>query len=120
MLFQRLSLIIASLSLSATVGTFLPLKAQNLEPFSRIIANSPTPVTYMTPRNNNQIAVQIKEGEFTFRGTLRRTSGNMFIAEDRQVRVMYDRGTSRLVVINKKTGTELYNYIFSMADEGSL
>ncbi|WP_013323750.1 hypothetical protein [Gloeothece verrucosa] len=117
---MKISLIIASLTLISTVGTVLPLKAQNVDPISTIVANSPTPVTNMTPKNANQIAVQITEGEFSFRGTLRRTSGNMFMAEDRQVRVMYDRGTSRVVVINKKTGTELYNYNFSIANEGSL
>ncbi|WP_373481134.1 hypothetical protein [Geminocystis sp.] len=42
------------------------------------------------------------------------------MGEDKQVRVMYDKGTSHVVIINKKTGTEFYNYIFSMADEGKL
>jgi len=33
---------------------------------------------------------------------------------------MYDKDTSRVVVINVVTGTEFYNYIFSTANEGSL
>ncbi len=66
--------------------------------------------TYMTPRNDNQIVVQINDGEFNFRGVLTRSSGNMYIAQDRQVRVMYDREVGRIVVINVLTGTEFYNY----------
>lgn len=110
----------ASLVLLTAISYLLPVKAQNLEATSMIMAQSPTPVTYMTPQNANTIAVQIREGEFFFQGMLKRTSGNMFIAEDKQVRVMYDKGTSHVVVINKKTGTEYYNYIFSIADEGAL
>lgn len=110
----------ASLVLLTAISDVLPVKAQRLEATPMIMAQSPTPVTYMTPQNANTIAVQIREGEFFFQGMLKRTSGNMFIAEDKQVRVMYDKGTSHVVVINKKTGTEYYNYIFSIADEGAL
>ncbi|AKG21361.1 hypothetical protein [Calothrix sp. 336/3] len=85
-----------------------------------IVQERRAPVTYMTRRNSNQIAIRIKEGEFKFQGILKRTKGNMYIAEDRQVRVMYDLRTKRVVVINKKTGTEYYNYIFSMKNEGAL
>jgi hypothetical protein len=109
-----------SLMLLTAISDVLSVQAQNLEATPMIVAQSPTPVTYMTPQNANTIAVQIREGEFFFRGMLKRTSGNMFIAEDEQVRVMYDKGTSHIVVINKKTGTEYYNYIFSIADEGAL
>lgn len=110
----------ASLVLLTAISDVLSVQAQNLEATPIIMAQSPTPVTYMTPQNANTIAVQIREGEFFFQGMLKRTSGNMFIAEDKQVRVMYDKGTSHVVVINKKTGTEYYNYIFSIADEGAL
>jgi len=82
--------------------------------------SSTTPVTYMRRINQNQIAVQITEGEFRFHGNLNRTSGNMFVGQDRQVRVMYDRTTKRMVVINVVTGTEFYNYIFSDVNEGAL
>ncbi|WP_206602821.1 hypothetical protein [Leptolyngbya ohadii] len=78
----------------------------------------------MTPRNDNQIAVQITDGEFFFRGVLTRTSGNTYIAQDQQVRVMYDREVGRVVVINVATGTEFYNYPYRdsqrNASEGSL
>jgi hypothetical protein len=89
-------------------------------PSTQSVSQTPAPLTYMTPVNANAIRVQITDGEFKFRGTLNRTSGNMFVGEDSQVRVMYDKGTSRVVVINKVTGTEFYNYIFSTAKEGNL
>lgn len=79
-----------------------------------------TPVTYLTEIDRDQIVMQITEGEFRFHGYLERTSGNMFVGEDDQVRVMYDRGTKRVVVINAQTGTEFYNYFFSDVDEGAL
>ncbi|MDX2229778.1 MAG: hypothetical protein NW220_09085 [Leptolyngbyaceae cyanobacterium bins.349] len=93
---------------------------QSPPPAPNTTAKSPTPLTYMTPQGSNAIMAQITEGEFKFRGLLRRTSGNMFSGEDGQVRVMYDKGTSRVVVINKVTGTEFYNYFFSTANEGNL
>ena len=96
-----------------------PYKPQASKP-TTTAAKSPTPLTYMTPQGANVMMVQITEGEFRFRGPLRRTSGNMFAGEDSQVRVMYDKGTSRVVVINKVTGTEFYNYFFSTANEGKL
>jgi len=51
---------------------------------------------------------------------LQRAVDNNFIGEDEQVRVMYDRSTGQIVVINKVTGTEFYNYFFSEVDEGAL
>jgi len=97
-----------------------PYNQQNSQPAPNAAATSPTPLTYMTVRNSNEIMTQITEGEFKFRGLLRRTSGNNFVGEDSQVRVMYDKGTSRVVVINKTTGKEFYNYFFSTANEGAL
>lgn len=94
------------------------VEAQTVQPAPVLLAANPK--TYMTVVDNNNIVVQITEGEFFFHGYLERTSGNMFVGQDEQVRVMYDRGTSQLVVINVQTGDELYNYTFSMADEGSL
>lgn len=93
---------------------------QSPQPAPNTAAKSATPLTYMTVRNSNEIMTQITEGEFKFRGPLRRTSGNKFSGEDSQVRVMYDKDTSRVVVINKVTGTEFYNYFFSTANEGKL
>ncbi len=97
-----------------------PANQQGAQPTPPTTAKSPAPLTYMTPQGSNMIMTQITEGEFRFRGPLRRTSGNKFSGEDGQVRVMYDKDTSRVVVINKVTGTEFYNYFFSTADEGKL
>lgn len=98
----------------------VPVKAETIEQFSSIVAQSSTPVTEITEVNNNKIMMEITEEEFHFRGYLKRTSGNTFIGEDKQVRVIYDRDTKRVVVINVVTGTEFYNYIFSDVDEGAL
>ncbi len=108
--------------LVGTVGIVLPVTANFLQNSSFEIAQSRQPQkTYMTPQKDpNQIAIQINDGEFVFAGMLKRTSGNMFIAQNQQVRVMYDKGTSRVVVINVVTGDEFYNYVFSTANEGSL
>lgn len=81
---------------------------------------STVPVTKMTRRNNNQIAVQITEGEFNFSGVLTRTSGNTFIGSDGRVRVIYDRDSARVTIINVATGKEFYNYTYSDVNEGSL
>ncbi len=79
-----------------------------------------TPVTKMTQRNANQIAVQITEGEFNFSGILTRTSGNTFIGSDGRARVIYDRSAGRVTIINPVTGDEFYNYRFTDVNEGSL
>lgn len=116
-----LSIGTAGLLLLASAGVVVPVNAQ-ISDFSsaRLVAQSPTPVTYMTPKNANEITVQIKEGDFFYRGVLKRTSGSTFVGEDKQVRVIYDKSTGRVVVINKLTGTEFYNYVFSMVNEGNL
>ena len=79
-----------------------------------------TPVTIMNPRNNNQIAVQITEGEFKFSGVLTRTSGNIFQGSDGRARVIYDRGVGQVTIINPETGDEFYNYNYTDVNEGGL
>ncbi len=113
-------LVSLSIMLLSSEGFISSLKAETAitKATPMLIAN--VPLTTMTQKNANIIAVEIKDAEFRFKGNLKRTSGNTFIGEDRQVRVIYDKGTSHLVVINKITGTEFYNYIFSIADEGQL
>ena len=92
----------------------LPAQANNRQTEPLDLAQEQEPVaperTTMTPQNNNRIAVQITDGEFRFRGVLVRSSGNIFLAHDRQVRVIYDREVGQVVVINVVTGTEFYNY----------
>lgn len=108
--------LIATICSLPLIATALPVKADIINPQPRLIAaqSHVIPTTYMTRKSNDEIAVQIQEGEFNFVGTLRRTQGSMYIAEDWQVRVMYDTQTHHVVVINKNTGTEYYNYVFSM------
>jgi len=115
------------LSMAAVAALFLNLGA-GISPaiahpqlHGTLVAQSPQPVTYITdPGDPDQLVMQITEGEFLFHGWLERTTGNMFIGEDEQVRVMYDRDSGRIVVINKVTGDEFYNYFFSEVDEGAL
>lgn len=82
--------------------------------------SSPAPETYITPESTNEITAELTEGEFYFYGPLVRSSGNTFVGSDGRVRVIYDRDTSRIVVINVVSGTEFYNYFFSEVDEGYL
>jgi hypothetical protein len=74
-----------------------------------------TPVTSITDQGPDQLYADITEGDFSFTGVLARTSPsvNNFIGSDNQVRVMYDRDTGRIVVINLYTGDEFYNYFYS-------
>lgn len=104
--------------LGSLVGNVSPAQAQTIQPAPILLAATPT--TYMTVIDEDHIVVQIAEGEFFFHGWLERTSGNKFTGQDEQVRVMYDRDTSQLVVINVRTGDEFYNYFFSITDEGAL
>ncbi|MEB3359438.1 MAG: hypothetical protein VKK04_22120 [Synechococcales bacterium] len=104
-----------------SMGAIAPLANAQTSPASLlVVAQSPTPVTYITEVSQDELEIEITEGEFYFHGYLERTSGNMFVGHDAQVRVMYDRDTSRVVVINILTGDEYYNYFFSIADEGAL
>jgi hypothetical protein len=119
-IIQKASILFATASiiLFTTGGVISTVKADTLKASPLIMAQ--TPITTMTKKSRDQIAITIKEAEFKFKGTLKRTSGNIFIGEDRQVRVIYDKGTSHVIVINKLTGDEFYNYIFSITDEGRL
>ncbi|HEY9657284.1 MAG TPA: hypothetical protein V6C65_02385 [Allocoleopsis sp.] len=112
------SVIAACGLLGSSLGSVSPAQSQTVQSAPFQIAA--TPVTYMTVIDADHIVVQITEGEFLFHGWLERTSGNMFVGEDEQVRVMYDRDTSQLVVINVQTGDEFYNYTFSITNEGAL
>lgn len=114
-----LSVITAGSFFWTMIGLTRVAQAQLPEPLL-VISQSSNPVTYLTEIDSDTIVVQITEGEFIFHGWLSRTSGNTFTGEDDQVRVIYDRDTKRVVVINKQTGTEFYNYFFSDVNEGTL
>lgn len=109
-----LSLAVLGSACLPMIGIVNPMRTQASDVPSNLIAQSSNPVTYITrfSWDPNQIVMQISEGEFIFHGYLFRTEGNMFVGEDDQVRVMYDYDTERVVVINKITGTEFYNYFF--------
>lgn len=97
----------------ATIGTpEQPAKA------SQSSTSSNTPTTYVTPVQDDELVMQITEGEFRFHGYLERTSDNIFVGSDDQVQVTYDRDKDRVIVVNKETGTEFYNYIYSEVNEG--
>lgn len=114
-----LSVVTAGSLLWNIVGLTSFAQAQLPEPLL-VISQSSNPLTYLTEIDSDTIVMQITEGEFIFHGWLSRTSGNTFTGEDDQVRVIYDRGTKQVVVINKQTGTEFYNYFFSDVNEGTL
>lgn len=117
--FFVLSVVTAGSFFWNIVGLTSVTQAQ-LPELPAVISQSPSPLTYLTEIDSNTIVMQITDGEFIFHGWLSRTSGNTFTGEDDQVRVIYDRGTKRVVVINKQTGTEFYNYFFSDVNEGAL
>lgn len=122
---MKLQSIVVAILLGITIlfgglNSLVPVQANPMDSLSIQIAQSPSPVTYMTPKNSDEIMVQITEGEFKYYGLLKRTMDNKFIGSDGQVRVIYDRETGRVVVINEVTGDEYYNYFFSEVDEGYL
>lgn len=117
--FFALSVVTAGSFFWTMIGLTSSAQAQLPESLL-VISQSSNPVTYLTELDSDTIVVQITEGEFIFHGWLSRTSGNTFTGEDDQVRVIYDRDTKRVVVINKQTGTEFYNYFFSDVNEGTL
>jgi hypothetical protein len=109
----QVTLLVTVLLLGAS-SIALPAQANGRQTASFQLAQGSEPVapqrTYMTPRN---------DGEFNFRGVLTRSSGNLYIAQDRQVRVMYDRAAGRVVVINVLTGDEFYNYPYRDAQRNT-
>lgn len=81
---------------------------------------APPSQNFISRVSDNEYSVELSEGQFYFNAPLYRTSGDTFVGSDGRFRVMYDRGNSRMVVINLATGEEIFNYIYSEADEGYL
>lgn len=99
------------LLLAAMVGITLPVPAARAEgPVDGVGYRQP--VTYTSVQDSNRIAIQITEGEFQFHGILQRTMDSNYVGSNGRVRVMYNRSTGRVVVINEVTGTEFYNYTY--------
>lgn len=109
-----LSLTIFGSACLPMIGIMNPMRTQASDVPSNLIAQSYTPVTYITrfSWDPNQIVMQITEGEFIFHGYLFSTDRTRFSGEDDIVRVTYDYETERVVVFNKETGAEYYNYFF--------
>jgi hypothetical protein len=75
--------------------------------------NSQQPQTSTTVNDFNTIAIKIQEGEFNFKGILKRTSSKKFTGTDGKVNVSLNPYNGHVVVINSVTGTEFYNYYIS-------
>jgi outer membrane lipoprotein-sorting protein len=69
---------------------------------------------------DNEYAAEFSDGQFYFNGSLYRSSGDVFVGSDGHFRVTFDRGNNRVVIINLYNGEELFNYIYSEANEGFL
>jgi hypothetical protein len=82
---------------------------------SMLMAQSGTPITYLTSQTPDTIAIQIQDGEFFYHGTLTRSYGNLFSGTDGRVRVNYDLDSQQIVVFNTVTGDEFYNYTYPLS-----
>ena len=74
------------------------------------IAQNREPETYVKVQDMNSLVMQINEGEYQFRGILRRIGSKEFIGNDRQSRVVFNPYDGHIMVFNVATGTEFYNY----------
>ncbi len=74
------------------------------------IAQNRDPETYVKVQDMNSLVMQITEGEYRFRGILRRIGAREFIGNDRQSRVVFNPYNGHIMVFNVATGTEFYNY----------
>ncbi|MDJ0582081.1 hypothetical protein [Crocosphaera sp.] len=74
------------------------------------IAQNRDPETYVKVQDINSLVMQINEGEYQFRGILRRIGSKEFIGNDRQSRVVFNPYDGHVMVFNVATGTEFYNY----------
>ena len=85
------------------------------------VAQSRTPATTVRVVNKDTLLVKISEGSFRFDGALIRRVDQKFNGQNAAgtVRVMFDRATGRMVVINARNGEELFNYFVRSADSSS-
>ncbi|MEL4897750.1 hypothetical protein [Crocosphaera sp. Alani8] len=100
----------------ATVSIILPVnfpgfaveKDVKIKPIE--IAQNQAPETYVKVQDMNSLVMQINEGEYEFRGILRRIGSKEFIGNDRQSRVVFNPYNGHVTVFSVSTGTEFYNY----------
>lgn len=114
---MKLQLTLVTALLLGLSTPYLPAKADKTMSGSIQFAQTgrKPQTTYMTPQSANAIAVDIRDGSFYFATILRRTSGSIYSATQNGVRVIYDRSSRRVTVINNRNGEELYNYFFTEA-----
>ena len=74
------------------------------------IAQNINPDTYVKVQDINSLVMQIKEGEYVFRGILKRIGSKEFIGNDQQSRVVFNPYNGHIMVYSVATGTEFYNY----------
>lgn len=71
-IIQKASIVFATASvISFTNGVISTVKADTIQASPLIVAQAP--ITIMTKKSRDQIAVTIKDAEFKFKGTLKRT-----------------------------------------------
>ena len=80
----------------------------NIKPIE--IAQNRDPETYVKVQDMNSLVMQITEGEYRFRGILKRIGSKEFIGNDRQSRVVFNPYNGHIMVFSVATGTEFYNY----------
>jgi len=82
-----------------TVGSAIASNVAITAPIS--LAQSMTPAqTVMSVLNENEIALQIIDGDFSFAGVMHRHYGNLYGASNRDVRVSYNRETGDVTVVD--------------------
>ena len=80
----------------------------NISPLE--IAQNTNPETYVKVQDMNSLVMQITEGEYVFRGILKRLGSKQFIGNDQQSRVVFNPYDGHIMVYSVATGTEFYNY----------
>ncbi len=80
----------------------------NINPIE--IAQNTNPETYVKVQDMNSLVMQITEGEYVFRGILKRIGSKEFIGDDQQSRVVFNPYDGHIMVYSVATGTEFYNY----------
>ncbi|MGK7958382.1 MAG: hypothetical protein AB4063_24460 [Crocosphaera sp.] len=107
------------IKLAIFMGLLLTIFPLNLASFAletnRIInsleiAQNREPETYVKVQDINSLVMQITEGEYRFRGILKRIGSKEFIGNDRQSRVVFNPYNGHIMVFSVATGTEFYNY----------
>lgn len=95
------------------IGFSAPSLANAVNHISLQVAQNTNPKTYTTVQDLNNIAIQITEGEFRFRGIIKRSASRQFMGSDGKVRVLLNPYDGHIIVFSEATGEEFYNYYIS-------